>query len=193
MDEQPSVPPTDEMAEAALLAPQRVGADAAVVAAYAAYHDELFAFLIRSTRDVEVAEDLLQEAYIRLMRETRSGRTPDQPRAWLYRVCSNLVISRARHGAVVRRVVGRIGVERQADGPETPEGRLLRQERRSELEVALADLPADARLALLLSGQGFSGIEIAAAIGRSNGATRTLLTRARLRVRRDLERREGVA
>ena len=40
---------------------------------------------------------------------------------------------------------------------------------------------------LLLSAEGFSGEEIADTIGRSHSATRTLLSRARVRVRLDLE------
>ena len=52
--------------------------------------------------------------------------------------------------------------------------------------------PTDDRTALLLSAQGFSGEEIAQAIGRSNGATRTMLCRARVRVRLELERQGDV-
>jgi DNA-directed RNA polymerase specialized sigma24 family protein len=56
----------------------------------------------------------------------------------------------------------------------------------------MASLATDARTALLLSADGFSGEEIAAAIGRSHAATRTLLTRARIRVRLALEDAGGV-
>jgi len=44
-------------------------------------------------------------------------------------------------------------------------------------------LPTDDRTALLLSAHGFAGREICAVLGRSDGATRTLLTRARIRLR----------
>jgi DNA-directed RNA polymerase specialized sigma24 family protein len=64
------------------------------------------------------------------------------------------------------------------------------RERTAELEAALAGLPADARLGLLLAGQGFSGREIAEAIGRSEAATRTLMCRVRMRVRSQLEASE---
>ena len=55
----------------------------------------------------------------------------------------------------------------------------------------LADLDPVARTALLLAAEGFSGAEIAAAIGRSESATRTLLCRTRLRVRGRLESPEA--
>ena len=74
----------------------RASADLAITAAWADYHAELFAFLVRATRQPDVAEDLLQDAFIRLTREVRNGRTPDNIRAWLYRVGANLVVSRGR-------------------------------------------------------------------------------------------------
>lgn len=154
-----------------------------VVDAFRMYRDELYSFLYRSTRDDAAAEDLLQETFLRLMREVDSGRTPDHLRAWLYKVASNLAISRGRRRATVVDWVRRHGRDEVTRVAESPETELLGRERASTLDAALATLPADARSALLLSAQGFSGEEIAAAIGRSHAATRTLLSRARVRVR----------
>ena len=71
-------------------------ADALVVAAWTDHHGEVYAFLVRTTRDPAVAEDLLSEAYLRLTTEARAGRAPDNVRAWLYRVGANLAVSRGR-------------------------------------------------------------------------------------------------
>src|SRR5688500_19709847 len=76
-----------------------VGTHAAVSMAYRDHHAALFAFLRRATRDEAAAEDLLQETFIRLLTVVREGRPPEQVRAWLYRVASNLVISRGRRSA----------------------------------------------------------------------------------------------
>ena len=151
---------------------------------------ELFAFLLRMTRDREVAEDLLQETFVRLITETRAGRMPEQVRAWLYRVAANAAISRGRHGSVWNRLVPRLLDRRE---PASPESEVLRTERESELHTALARLAPDARAALLLAAQGFSGQEVAASIGRTEGATRTLLCRARVQLRLVLEAAEGPA
>ncbi len=160
---------------------------AAVIAAFEAYHGELYTFLRRSTRDDAAAEDLLQEAFVRLTREADAGRTPENMRAWLYRVASNLAISRGRRRTTALAWMNRYG---RASEPvtESTESIVLGRVRTAGLEAAMAALPADARAALLLSAEGFSGEEISAAIGRSHGATRTLLTRARMRVRLELER-----
>ena len=164
----------------------------AVAAAFDTYHAELYSFLRRSTRDERAAEDLLQETFLRLTREVDAGRTPEHLRAWLYRVATNLAVSRGRRVTTALAWIGRHG--RQASGArvESPEHDVLSREGRTTLEAAMAALPTDARTALLLSADGFTGEEIAAAIGRSHAATRTLLTRARIRVRLALEDAGGV-
>ncbi len=59
----------------------------------------------------------------------------------------------------------------------------MRSERHDIVQRALARLPIDDRTRLLLSAHGFAGRDIAEVLGRSEGATRTLLTRARVRLR----------
>jgi RNA polymerase sigma-70 factor, ECF subfamily len=161
-----------------------------LTALYETHRAELFAFLIRMTRDRETAEDLLQEAFIQLIREARAGRMPDQVRPWLYRVASNAAISRSRHGAVWNRLMPRLVDRRE---PAMPEPEALRAEQDSALHTALRALAPDARAALLLAAQGFDGHEIAESIGRTEGATRTLLCRSRVQLRQLLERAEGGA
>jgi len=72
-------------------------------------------------------------------------------------------------------------------GPETsvesPERSVLDRERDDAVQAALADMPQDARTALLLAAHGFAGSEIAEAIGRSELATRSMLCRARSQLR----------
>ena len=161
-----------------------------LTALYEAHRAELFAFLIRMTRDREAAEDLLQEAFIRLIKEVRAGRMPEAVRPWLYRVAANAAISRGRRGAIWTRLMPRL-VDRREPG--RPESDFLRSELETEMYAALADLAPDARAAMLLAAQGFNGQEIAASIGRTEGATRTLLCRSRVQLRLALEAEEGQA
>lgn len=166
-----------------------LGAEAFVVSAYEAHGAEVFAFLARATRDTSVAEDLLQEAFLRLAKEARDGRAPVAVRAWLYRVSSDLVIGRAGGRTTT---LGWRGRQRRNEQEgliaPSPGVGVLGRDPTAEIELALEGLSADARLALLLSGERFAGEEIAAALGRSVAATRTLLSRARarVRIRRDL-------
>ena len=166
-------------------------ADQAVVAAWGQYHGELLGFLVRTTRSPEAAEDLLQEAFLRLVYEIRAGRTPDNIRAWLYRVASNLAISRGRRVSTALRGIARLG-DAGAASTRSPESSYLQVEGRADLIAALSGLGPEARAALLLSSEGFSGAEIADAIGRTHEATRTLLSRSRVRVRAELAASEAV-
>ena len=183
----PMRPRLVEVEAAATTAP--LGHFGAVSTAFESYHAELYNFLRRSTRDEGAAEDLLQEAFLRLTREVDAGRTPEHVRGWLYRVASNLAISRGRRQTTAFAWMGRYGRQSVGDDIDSPEAGVLARERTFAIDAILATLSTEARTALLLSADGFSGEEIAAAIGRSHGATRTWLTRTRVRVRRELEQR----
>jgi RNA polymerase sigma-70 factor (ECF subfamily) len=158
-----------------------------VASAFDTYHAELYGFLRRSTRDERASEDLLQETFLRLTKEVDAGRTPEHLRAWLYRVATNLTVSRGRRASTAVAWLNTHGRQASMVRVESPESDVLEREGRAALEAALAALPTDARTAMLLSAEGFNGDEIAVAIGRTNAATRTLLTRARVRVRLALE------
>ena len=168
-------------------------ADVVVAEAWAAHHEEVYDFLVRTTHDPGAAEDLMGEAFLRLIRETRAGRPPDNPRAWLYRVAANLAVSRGRRLQTAIRWLA--GSGRRAAQPGTadpPEAGVIARESRAEIIGALGTLRPAARAALLLAAEGFTGSEIAAAIGRSEAATRTLMCRARLQIRAGLTRAEVV-
>lgn len=150
-----------------------------VAAAYDAFERALYAFALGITHSGTAAEDLVQESFLRLVREVQAGRAPDNVRAWLYRVCANLATSRGRRATVATRYLPFL-VSREVG--ETPEARHVRLELGAELTAALADLSHDERTGLLLSAGGFHGPEIAEVIGRTHAATRTMLTRARLKV-----------
>lgn len=156
-------------------------------AAFDAHHGEVLGFLLRATRDLAVAEDLEQETFLRLVRELQCGRPPANVRAWLYRVAANLVVSRGRRASVAQRWLERTG--REEGWSDSPERMTVDREDHDRLMVELASLPPDARVGLLMAADGFSGHEIAAALGRSDVATRTMLCRARTRLRLRLEHR----
>jgi RNA polymerase sigma-70 factor, ECF subfamily len=166
-----------------------VRADEAELAAiYEARRGEVFGFLLRMTHDADEADDLVQETFIKLVREARAGRMPDDVRPWLYRVAANAAISRKRRFATFGRLVPRL-LDRGE--PERPEGEVVRHERDAEVRAVLDRLHPEARAALLMAAQGFSGHEIAEALRKSDGATRTLMCRARVELRRMLAATEA--
>jgi RNA polymerase sigma-70 factor (ECF subfamily) len=137
-------------------------------------------FLTRLTRNRAVADDLLHDCFVRYLAEVAAGRTPRHPSAWLHRVAFNLATSRARHDSVaVRRAPELL----RRDAVPSPEDQLLERESAGRLEARLSHLTPDARAALLLAALGFSGPEIAVHLGRTPLAIRSLICRARSRLR----------
>lgn len=158
-----------------------------VLGIYDAHHREIATFVRAVERDRDAADDIVSETFVRLIEEVRRGRTPEQPRAWLHRVAANLAIDRGRRLTVVGKFLSRL-VEHRTEPP--PDDEVLRGETRHEISAALDTLSRDARTALLLAAHGFSGRDIAVTLGRSELATRSLICRARLRLREQLGGRE---
>jgi len=154
--------------------PDEATREAFIVSAYDEHHAAVFAFLARSTRDRLLAENLLRDTY-----EVRSA---------LFRIASNLVLERFGRPPTARLWPDRHGPKRDDRVDPQLTARVLSSASITDIEQALDGLSVDARVALLLSDEGFTGGEIAVAIGRSAPATRTLLyvARSRVRVRREL-------
>ena len=157
------------------------GASAWIAMVFDELGSRIQGMILAATRDAEVAADVTQEAFLRLLREAQAGRYPDKPSAWLYRTALNLAISRSRRVAVARRLEPRLA---RVDEAPIPEGIVLDRERWRAVGEALSHLSPTERTALLMAGQGMSGVEIAARLGMSHGATRGLMFRARGRLRR---------
>jgi RNA polymerase sigma-70 factor (ECF subfamily) len=157
----------------------RQGTDV-VASAYELHRSSLLRYLTGLTRDPGVAEDLVQETFVRLMIEVRANRIPEDLGGWVHRVGHNLAMSHGRHLSVVdrhRAELTRSGLSI------SPEQVTVDAERDREVHAVLGDLDPVQRRALLLAAMGYGGAEIALAIGRTNGATRTMLCRARAKVR----------
>lgn len=159
----------------------RLTADS-VAAIYDSHQRELFTFAVRACRDHAAAEDLVHEAFVRLIGEMDADRAPRHVRAWLYRVVANLIVSRGRHAIVAERHAAAMSEEDVG-----PERAYLDREQHAYLDRVLGELDEDARTALLMAASGFNGMEIADAIGRSGNATRTLMSRTRRHLRHRLE------
>ena len=157
-----------------------VAIGACVGAAYAEHAAALRTRLTGVTRDVAAADDLVQEAFLRLLTEVAAGRQPVHLRAWLFRVGTNLAASRGRREGVATRRAHEL-LRREVAS--SPEDELLDREEARDVHGRLAALPPSARRALLLAAHGYTGAEIAAYIGRTPLATRSLICRARGRLR----------
>ncbi len=128
----------------------------------------------------ERAEDAVQVTFMRAYE--RLGQFHDEAafRAWLYRVAHNVAIDGLRD-----RGFGHCPIDETVEGIDRPDMMAERHERMRDVVVAIQDLPDNQRDAMVLSAfEGRSYDEISGTLGVTLGATRQLLARARVTLRR---------
>jgi RNA polymerase sigma factor (sigma-70 family) len=144
---------------------------------YEATYRELVRFLYRKVWDVERAQDLTQEVFVRALRHE-----PESPRAWLFHVANNLARDEARKAITRREHLQLLRNEASADAVTEVADVMERSERIEAIREALDQLSERDRDALLLWEAGLSYTEIARELGLSVGAIGTTLARARQRL-----------
>ncbi|WP_417808968.1 RNA polymerase sigma factor [Thioclava sp.] len=132
---------------------------------------------LRMLRDGAEAEDVAQEALLRLWKIAPDWRTGEaKVSTWLYRVVSNLATDRLRK----RRGVGLDEAPEVADDSPSVLEDMMQRDRMAALEAALAQLPERQRLAVTLRHiDGLSNPEIAEAMETGVEAVESLTARAK--------------
>lgn len=131
----------------------------------------------RMLRDDAEAEDVAQEALLRLWRSADALEVgPQGLRPWLRRVVSNLCVDRMRSGR-------RLTVVEEVPDRAEPATQLTEMEARDvshRVDEALKELPDRQRMALtLFHYEGLSQVEVGRIMGISDEAVESLLARAR--------------
>ena len=182
----------DRETELALVRRLREGDAAAFDAVYEEFRARLFGFLARLSRRREVAEDLLEETWLRLVANASRLQPETRLGPWLFTVARNLHASyrRSRHleGEYAASLMGPwvVAVRQPSPFEETAAGQLERR-----VERALAALPVRSREVLLLAiVEGMTPSEAARVCGVTPEAMRQRLSRARALLARELERDE---
>jgi len=152
----------------------------------------LLRYLERLVRDAATAEELVQEAFLRVHR-ARDRYSPDARfSTWLYRIATNLAWNELRRP---RRRDPHESIEESAPLVDAHSGvDELAHARRvaDEVETALAELPERQRSALWLAAvEGLSYAEVAVAIDTSEKAVKALVHRARSSLAARLEGASG--
>lgn len=140
---------------------------------------DLVRFLHRKVWDLERAQDLAQEAFVRALRHE-----PKKPRAWLFQVASNLARDEARTAIRRKRHLTLLKSETEdlQKSATDPARELLERERMGHVREALDSLSERDREVLLLWDAGQSYSEIARQAELAVGAVGTTLARARRRL-----------
>jgi RNA polymerase sigma-70 factor (ECF subfamily) len=161
----------------------RRGETTAFDAVFAAYRRRIYAYLVRMTHRRDVAEDLLQETFLRLARHARALAEDTRLGAWLFTVAHRLFVSWTRAQAVRRQLAGDLPGAAMAAARATdrsPLEALADSQTKLALERALAALPETSReVAVLVGIEGLQPVEVAEILGVRPDAVRQRLARAR--------------
>jgi RNA polymerase sigma-70 factor (ECF subfamily) len=137
----------------------------------------LWAYLARTSGDSRVADDLLQEAYYRLLKSGVPIADETHRKNYLFRIATNLVVDRRR-----RPLLDAAAISEPSDGVATPAPRDTASDavRRVDVGRALAKLrPRDRAMVWLAYVNGSSHREIADVLGLKTASIKLLLFRAR--------------
>lgn len=145
---------------------------------YARLHRRLLARARRLTRGGTEAEDLAQEALLRLWQRNRRGAAVTNPEAYAMTALRHLAM---RHARAQARTCALAGPEPTV-APDAP-----RRMACAEARAALARLPArQAELMAMIAAGETSPADLARQTGVPLGTVMSRLARARARLRRDL-------
>ncbi len=156
----------------------------------------VFLLIYRIVRNVDDAQDLTQEAFIKALQRQDQLKDLEKATHWLSRIATNTAIDFLRRS-------GRVTMTDLEDAPqamlrshaENAEQRVLRAEHREHLEAGLDILTGRERLALILRDvEDLPAEEVADRLGCSKATVRSHIANARVKLRRFMDRgKRGIA
>ncbi len=164
------------------------GDDAAFEPLFERWGRPLLHYLQRMVKDAATAEELVQEAFLRVHR-ARDRYQPDAKfSTWLYRIGTNLALNELRRP---RRARPHASTDDDGDEAHAPlhlvtsepaaDSQLEVRRRASRVEAVLGEIPERQRMAIWLSAvEGMSYAEVAVALETTQKSVKSLIHRARV-------------
>lgn len=156
------------------------------------YTDKAYNLAMRLTRNAEDAEEVLHDAFLAVFRKVAGFEGKSAFSSWFYRITVNsalMKLRKRRSQPYVSLEDIAIETEQEANPQEHPDKILLRGQLRDLLETAIAELPDDYRTVFILRDvEGLSNREAGVILNISVPAVKSRLHRARLMLRKRLEK-----
>jgi RNA polymerase sigma-70 factor (ECF subfamily) len=199
----------DEYDEARLVAALRQGDEHAFASVVDRFHPALIRYAVAHVSDRSVAEEIVQETWLALVRGVERFEGRSSLKTWLFRVLTYQARQRVVHDHG-RRAATFSDLDEPSVNPsrftprdhrfpghwiddlpsfdDTPEEFFLRQETMSHVRELIAQLPARQRVVLVLRDvEGLSAEDACHVLEMNDGTMRVLLHRARARIRQGIE------
>lgn len=164
----------------------------AFAALYERYHKRLFHFILRFVKERALAEDILQETFLRLLKGKKRFRKNSRFSTYLFTIARNLCLdtlkSRERKHVFVSQ---ENHIEKAAEKSKGPDEILEETETRKVIQNAIQTLPLDQIEVLVLSKySGLSYDEIARIVGSTTAAVKQKAYRAMLSLKQKLKNQD---
>lgn len=175
-----------KITESRLIRRAKAGDAAAVEALIRAHQGSLFAFLLRLSGRPDVAEDMVQEAFVRVLRSIDRFDTRFRFSTWLFTIARRLYVN---HLQKHRPTFDNERILLADDPNAEPGGATARDEARRHLrdvidEAMLVVTPLQREIILLFHQQGWSVAEIGLHLSMPEGTVKSHLHRGRRRMQR---------
>ena len=153
----------------------------------------IFLLIYRIVGNVDDAQDLTQETFIKALQRQSQLKDLDKAAHWLSRIASNTAIDHLRRNKKVSFTeISETPEPIVISQSETPEQLLLRGERRTQLDGGLAILTERERMVLLLRDvEDVPADEVARQMNCSMATVRSHIANARIKFRKYLETRKS--
>jgi RNA polymerase sigma-70 factor (ECF subfamily) len=165
-------------------------------ALYGEYYPKIVGYLRRLVGDAE-AEDVAQEAFVKISRSLDGFRGESQLSTWIYRIATNTSMdyfrrpstiqsARQEHGASDD---GECSEDSAVDSAPLHDTLLIRKDMTDCIRGLVNDLPGNYRTVLVLADlEGFTNAEISDVLGLSLDTVKIRLHRARLQLKKSMDR-----
>ena len=172
--------------DAALMQRVREGDDDAFAGIVDRYKDPLVNYVTHLVRSRERAEEVAQDAFVRLYRSASQYRHQERLGPYLFRIATNLVVTQVRRERRWSLLVPRLRSGAH-DATPSPDARILVDEIQRKVQQALARLPLKYRAPIILYDlEEWSYADIAEAIGCRIGTIKSRISRGRDLLHREL-------
>ena len=165
------------------------------------FRPKIFQYSWLMCRDREDAEEVAQDALLKVFENLNQLREPEKVRAWVFRIAKNACLMKRRKSVFApshelsldefmpaRDGSGEGGRLQIADWSNLPDNQVLRSEMSNVLQEAIGELPETYRSVLLLRDvEELSTQDSARILDVSEDVVKTRLHRARLAVRKKLD------
>lgn len=154
----------------------------------------IFLLIYRIVRNVDDAQDLTQEAFIKALQRQDQLKDIEKASHWLSRIASNTAIDFLRRNGKVNFCDVDSLIEPLSEPSASPEQAVLRTEHRAYLDQGLTMLTDRERTALLLRDvEGLPADEVAEHMQCSKATVRSHIANARIKFKRYVERSRRTA